>query len=244
MFKPELVLSNTTSFFIGGLKAAFVNAKRYGFKYLEIIPYRGSTSGEILNWQKIYGIRVVGVHLPNTSWQATWLEEIKNTTSLWTKFWYPVFHAYLNNASQNPGLDIISALETRPYLVIHSDIADQMGDKFQKISKNFHVVVENIPGDIKLFPGGVFDHGHFNETRQELAELNLSELYRKSRPEIIHISYNSLFNHLLPNRQEQEELKQLLKIHTPKYIVIETNPLVSIKKGKHMLEKIINEALG
>lgn len=243
MNKPELVLSNTTSFFSGKIESLFKNAKKYGFKYVEVVPYRGNTPRQILNLQKQYAVTVAGVHLPNTSWDSSVWPEIKQAEGLWEKIWTAVFHAYLGNVEQNPGIQITSALEN-PYLLIHSNVAAQMGDKFNRLSRQFHVVVENVPGDTALFPGGIFDHGHFNETRQDFPNLNLLALYEQAKPEIIHISYNSRFIHLLPNHKEQAELKQLLKVHQPKYMILETNPLVSIKKGKALLDKIIAEALG
>lgn len=235
----ELILSNTTSFFSGNIESLFQNAKKYGFKSVEIIPYRWNTPEQILGLQAKYAVRVAGIHLPNTSWNDGLVAEFKRASSLWDKFWGLVFRAYLGNASLSPGLQIAAALNT-PYLLLHSNIVAQMGKKIEELKQKFHVVIENIPGDKTIFPDGVFDHGHFNESRLLFPALDISQLYQQAKPEVIHISYNSRFVHLLPNPQEQEELKSLLRIHAPKYIVLETNPAVSIKKGKLLLEKILH----
>ena len=242
MSKPELVLSNTVSFFSGNIEILFKKAKKYGFGYLEIIPYRWNTAEQILNLQKIYNIKVAGVHMPSITWQGGWLELLRKKNSLWEKFWSLVFYAYLGKAINSPGIKIASRLNS-PYLLIHSNIAKEMGERFQEFQTNFHVVIENIPADKALFPGGMFDHGHFNESRLKTPSLDLDKLYGEAKPEGIHISYNSHFVHLLPDEKEQTELKQLLRIHQPKYIVIETNPLVSVKKAKLLLEKILNPPL-
>src|SRR3989344_5259533 len=239
MSKPELALSNTTSFFLGNIETLFKNAKKHGFKYLEIIPYRWTTAEQILKLQNAYGIQVVGVHMPSTTWQASWPALLRRNVSLWEKFWGLVFYVYLGKAINSPGIKIASLLDN-PYLLIHSNIAKDMGKEFEQFQKKIHVAIENIPSDKTLFAGGVFDHGHFNESRLATPSLNLQLLYGEAKPEVIHISYNSRFVHLLPNQKEQDELKQLLQIHQPKYIVIETNPLVSIKKAKLLLEKILN----
>ena len=64
MPKPELVLSNTTTFFTGRMESLFKKAKKYGFKYLEIVPYRWTTPEEILALEKKYQIQVAGIHMP------------------------------------------------------------------------------------------------------------------------------------------------------------------------------------
>ena len=106
------------------------------------------------------------------------------------------------------------------------------------------MVIENIPDDPQLAKNGVFDHNHFIQARQRYyPHLNIFEAYRQAQPEVIHISYDNLLPAGLPNQKQQEELKELLKIHQPQYITIETNPLVSIRKAKQLLDQIIKEAL-
>lgn len=234
----DLVLSNTTSFFSGNLEALFRNAKKYGFRYVEIIPYRWTRPEQILKWQEKYGVTVAGVHLPTASWDRSAWQEFRQARGLWGKFWTLVLRVYLGNAQASPGLKIASALGS-PYVLIHQDVAQQMLEKFTEVTRDFHVVIENIPSQPVLAPRGVFDHGHFNESRRADPSLDIYESYRQAQPEVIHISYNSRFVHLLPGPQEQEELKRLLKLHQPRYVTIETNPLVSIRKGKNLLSTIL-----
>lgn len=252
MTKPELVLSNTTSFFIGGIPAVFKNAKKYGFKYVEIIPYRWTTPSQILNLEKKYGVEVAGIHL-TPIWQNSYLEVEAAQPGLLRKFFMLLFHFYLNNIRQNPGLAIAKAfLPRRPYVIFHTALAKAMGAQFDNLTRQINAVVENIPyeenpepffWDPRAIPyKQVLDIGHFNQSREKLPELNFLEIYRAAPPEIIHISYNRWFVHLLPNKKEQEELAAMLKIHAPKYITIETNPLVSIKRAKKLLDQIINES--
>ncbi len=260
MPKPELVLSNTTSFFIGGLPALFRNAKKYGFKYVEIVPYRWTTSQQILALEKKYGVMIAGIHLPD-AWKS-YLSAVPHEPTLFGKLAKIAFHFYLGNAIQSQGWQIAKALAPRrPYLIFHTNMVTEMGPKFSEISKNFYTVIENIPyqdnpkeffwNPVKIreelkeqnISGGlVFDPGHFNQTRKKLPQLNLLEIYKQAAPEVIHISYNSRGIHTLPNRKEQQELIAMLKIHPPKYITLETNPWVSVKKGKKLLERIIQKS--
>lgn len=261
MQRPELVLSNTTSFFIGGLPALFKNAKKYGFKYVEIVPYRWTTPGQILDLSKKYSIQVAGIHMP-TWWNQDIWQELKHREGILEKFFALIFNFYLRGAEKNPWRQIMQALAPQsPYLLIHTNVVYEMGEGFDEVAKTFRVVIENIPfsshrqlefywnphkidQEMKargLTTGLVFDAGHFDQTRQKLPYLELLEIYRQISPEAIHISYNSRGIHLLPNKKEQEELKTLLKIRAPKYIVLETNPLVSIKKGKKLLDDLLTQ---
>ena len=260
MNHPELVLSNTTSFFSGNIENLFKNARKYGFHYIEIVPSRGIKPEQILSLQNRYGVKVAGIHLP-TVWSETLMKTIKEKPGLFEQFFAVVFNFYLGKAKYSPGMDIARTLaDQRPYLLIHSNVVKELSAEFEPIAKEFHTVAENIPRvyghdpllwdpvtiQNQLVPRGlkglVFDVGHYNQTMQDLPELNLFEMYQQIAPEVIHISYNSLLIHLLPNKKEQEDLKKLLQIHQPKYITIETNPLISIKKGKLLLEKIIEES--
>lgn len=239
----DLVLSNATSFFSGNLEKLFKNAHKYGFKYVEIAPYRWSKPRQIIDLQKQYGVIVAGIHLPMTSWQNTFREELKKKKGLWIKFTTMLLRFYMGNSTENPGIKIAEDLaDTKPYFLIHSDIAEQIGGNLAELEKKFHVVIENIPENPNLIKGGVFDHNHFIQSRKLFPSLDIFEAYKQAGPEVIHISYDKgLLPAFLPNDKEQTELKQLLKIYQPKYITIETNPLVSIKKGKLLLEKILNQ---
>ena len=75
--RPELVLSNTTTFFSGRLENVFKKAKKHGFKYLEILPYRWTNPAEVLNLEKKYQIQVVGIHLPQW-WSGSLRQIIKS----------------------------------------------------------------------------------------------------------------------------------------------------------------------
>jgi len=260
MSKPELVLSNITSFFLGRVETVFENAKKYGFKYLEIIPYRWINPLEILDFEKKYGVEVAGIHMP-VWWKKSLGKQINDQNTLLDKLFTLLWAFYLGPAAASPGMLLASILQAKkPYLLFHSDVIDEMDAELANILEKFQVLIENIPYHPAIprfywdpvtiktsvarhgFSAGlVFDLGHFNQSREKLPDLNLFDTYQKIAPEVIHISYNSQFIHTLPNEKEREELKQLLKIHAPKYIVIETNPLVSIKKGKQMIDKILSE---
>src|SRR3989344_3986847 len=218
MPKPELVLSNTTTFFTGRMESLFKKAKKYGFKYLEIIPYRWTTPEEILALEKKYQIQVD-----------------------------------LGAAANSPGLAIAKALaERKPYLLLHADLMDQMGNQVRTLSEQFHVLAENVPyqknapryyWDPAAIPsqfqtGLVFDPGHYKKSALIVPGLDILEAYRKTAPEVVHISYKDR-QHTLPNKGEREELRQMLSIHYPRYLVLETNPWVSVKKGKILLEELI-----
>ncbi len=263
MSKPELVLSNTTSFFLGGMPALFRNAKKYGFKYVEIIPYRWTTPKQILDLAKKYDIQIAGIHMP-TWWNQSMGQELRRREGILEKFFALIFNFYLSGAEKNPWRQIMRALAPQnPYLLIHTNVVYEMEGEFDETAKTFHVAIENIPfsshrqlefywNPVKInqemnargltTSNLVFDVGHFDQTRKKLPSLDLLEIYRQISPEVIHISYNSRGIHLLPNKKEQEELKTLLQIHAPKYIVIETNPLVSIQKAKKLLEGIIEKS--
>lgn len=246
---PELVLSSTTSFFSGRIENVFKNAEKYGFKYVEIVPYRWTRPADILKLEKKYGVQVAGIHLP-TTWQTSYLSLVPRQKTLFGKFAFLLFYFYLGDIRHNPGLEIAKSLPSRPYVIFHTNLVREMGEKFEEIAREVNAVVENIPyqenpapffWDPRAIPyKQVLDVGHFNQTREKLPDLNFLEIYRAAPPEVIHISYNRWFVHLLPDEKEQQELAAVLKISAPKYITIETNPLVSIEKGKEMLEKIVS----
>lgn len=219
---PKLVLSNTTTFFSGKIERVFQKAKKHGFQYLEIVPYRWTSPDEVLRLEQKYQIQVVGIHMPE------WWD--KPTFDLRTPLWA----IYLGNGKHSPALRLAEKLKTLGrdfYLLFHSDVAAAMGEVFQKLSSRFHTVLENVPGEPVHNPISVFDPGHFGPGIPQL------------KPEIIHISYNhGLFPHTLPNKREQAELQEMLKIYKPRYIVIETNPLVSVKKAKQIIENLTSQA--
>lgn len=258
----ELVLSNTTSFFSGNIENLFKNARRYGFKYVEILPYRWVSPQQILKLEKQYGVETAGIHMP-VWWNKTLWQHMARQKNFLNAF-FPIFwQIYLGDAQHNPGLALASALSRRrPYVLFHTNVVEDMGAKFDEIARRFHTVIENIPYHrdhdeffwnpiaVKkemerrgLTVGQVFDAGHFNQSRIDRPDLNLEETYSTAKPEVIHISYNSESIHILPNEKEQAELKKLLAIHRPRYITLETNPLVSIQKGKLLLEKILHPPL-
>jgi len=264
MPKPELVLSNTTSFFIGGIEKTFQRAEKLGFKHLELVTYRWTDPSEILRWKEKYGINVAGIHLSQW-WGKTLWQEFPNMHNMLEKIFVFVWAFYLGDAAKNPGLELAEKLPpSNPYLLVHTNVIADMGwETFEQLTKQFHAVIENLPyheGYPQYFwnpvemkrelekrnlkAGIVFDHAHFQPTQKQFPNLDLLETYRQITPEVLHISYSNFGIHTLPNKKEQEELKTLLKIHAPRYIVLETNPLVSIKKGKKLLEEIISEALG
>lgn len=249
----ELVLSNTTTFFSGKIEKVFRKAKKYGFKYLEIIPYRWTKVEKILDLENHYAIKVVGVHLPPGK-PKNFFEKILNL--LWAVFLGPYY--------KNPGLALAQAFKSQNrdfYLLCHADVAYEMGPKFDELTQRFPVVIENIPGhpgnqefywnpvkiqkellEKKLSAGLVFDPEHFQMSQKIFSSSSsILETYYEIYPKVIHISYSNGGIHTLPNKKELEDLKQMLKIHPPRYIVLETNPLVSVKKGKEILEKIISD---
>ena len=241
MPKPELVLSNTTTFFTGRMESLFKKAKKYGFKYLEIIPYRWTTPEEILALEKKYQIQVAGIHMP-LWWNKPPLGIINS-----------IFQFYLGAAANSPGLAIAKALaERKPYLLLHADLMDQMGNQVRTLSEQFHVLAENVPYQknapryywnpaaipSQFQTGLVFDPGHYKKSALIVPDLDILEAYRKTAPEVVHISYKDR-QHTLPNKGEREELRQMLSIHYPRYLVLETNPWVSVKKGKILLEELI-----
>ena len=265
MSKPELVLSNTTTFFSGKVEAVFRKAKKYGFKFLEILPYRWTTPEQILTLTKKYDIRIAGIHMPEW-WNMPLLQVAKHRDNILQKILMFVWNIYLGAGAKNSGLSIAEALSKKqqnssPYLLFHSNLVLEMGKGFDVIANHFHAVIENLPYQKNLTPfhwdpiviqkdmqsrgiqaGIVFDHGHLLQTIEKQLKLkaDILQTYRQTRPEIVHISYDSSgILHSLPNEVEQRELIQMLKIHTPRYIVIETNPLVNVGKAKKLLEKII-----
>lgn len=252
MNRPELVLSNTTTFFSGNLEKVFRKAKKYGFKYLEIIPYRWTKVKKILDLENHYDIKVIGIHLPPGK-PKNFFEKILNL--LWAVFLGPYY--------KNPGLALAEAFKNQNrdfYLLCHADLASEMGPKFTELTKRFPVVVENIPRhpgnkefywnpvsiqkallEQRLSAGLVFDPEHFQMSQKIFpSSSSILETYREISPKAIHISYSNGSVHTLPNQKEIEDLKQMLKIHSPKYIILETNPLVSVKKGKEILKRIVN----
>lgn len=262
MQRPELVLSNTTSFFIGGIEKTFQKAKKFGFNYLELVTYRWTNPDEILHWREKYGINVGGIHMAQW-WDKTLWQEFFHLRSFLEKIFAFVWAFYLGDAAKNPGLKLAEKLPpNNPYLLIHTNVIADMGwETFAKLTQRFHVVIENLPYH-KTYPqyfwdplaikqeldkrglhaGLVFDHAHFQPTHRQFPTLNLLEIYRQSAPEVLHISYNNFGIHTLPNKQERDQLVEMLKIHQPRYITIETNPLVSVKKGKRLIEKILTRA--
>jgi len=258
MQSPQLLLSSTTSFFFGGIKAAFQNARKYGFDGLEIIPYRWTRPEEILELEKQYQVKVMGIHLPQW-WQKSLGEAFRAEPTLFEKLLVPLWQYALGVAKNSVGLAIARSLEERrPYLLVHSNVTEEAGGEFLPLAKTFNVVIENIPyypkssptlwdpAQIKqknqeagLHSGVVFDPGHLRSAIKQVPGTNPIELYRQARPEIIHISYNSGGIHILPNAKEQTQLRQMLQIHKPRYIVLETNPWVSIRKGKRLLEELL-----
>lgn len=261
MQKPQLLLSNTTNFFSGKIETTFRNAKKFGFSGLELIPYRWTTPGQVLALEQKYQIQVHGIHLP-IWWDEPLLQVLRERIGIADKFFSLIWQIYLGSASESPGLGLVESLAKQgryPYLLIHSNVAARMGNVLSDFAKHYHVVVENIPYHARhdrflwdpvlikntlrqLSPKTdiVFDGGHFDQTRQAKPELDLLQVYKQAAPEVIHISYNSRFIHLLPNAQEQKDLEAMLRIHQPKYITVETNPLVSVRKAKRMIEEIVN----
>ncbi|OGE75981.1 MAG: hypothetical protein A3C85_00780 [Candidatus Doudnabacteria bacterium RIFCSPHIGHO2_02_FULL_48_21] len=252
---PDLVLSNTTSFFSGNIEQVFKNAKKYGFKYVEIVPYRWITAQQILSLQKKYGVTVAGIHLP-VWWDASLRQILREKPGALEKLFSCIFQVYLGDAKTSPGLKIAKALAyLDPYVLIHSNLALEMGPEFENITSQFRVVVENIASEFgpekilwdpitikkelgkRGIKGLVFDPGHFGQSARNIPGLDALATYQLVTPEVVHISYNSRFNHLLPDEKEQEELRAMLRLHKPKYLVIETNPLVSIKKAKKLLDQ-------
>ncbi len=264
--RPELVLSNTATFFSGNIEAVFRKAKKYGFKYLEIVPYRWTKPGKIYELSHKYGVEVAGIHMP-LWWKDSLKQAFPQRLGILEKIFTFIWELYLGPGIKNPGLKVAEVFVKNrqnpiPYVLFHTDVVDEMGEYFDKLARETNTVIENIPyenGRPRFFwnplaileeiqkrrinSGLAFDPGHMHLTLEHKPELNLLEIYKKTRPEIIHISYHNYGIHTLPNQKEQEELGQMLKFHQPKYIVIETNPLVSVKKGKKLLEKIINQSL-
>lgn len=254
MPKPELVLSNATTFFSGRLENVFKKAKKHGFKYLEILPYRWTTPEEILALEKKYQIQVVGIHLPQW-WSGSLRQIIKKQSKIYEQLLSLAGDLFVGSVVKNPSLKIAEILKKQNrdfYLLFHANLVWQARSEFLKLTKQFAAAIENIPYHKKYplvywdplkikeaYPAIqiAFDIGHF-ETVPNFAS-KLLETYAQIKPAIIHISYGNFPPHILPNQKQQAELKEMLQIHQPKYIVLETNPLVSVKRGKKFLEKII-----
>lgn len=255
----ELVLSSTTSFFRGNLKAAFQNARKFGFSYLEIIPYRWSNPQEILKLEKEYGVQVVGIHLTEW-WRKSFWQAFRDCPDFWEKLFSPIWQFYLGNSVMSSSWQIAQSLRDRkPYLVLHANLLFEMGEpELRKLSSEYRILAENLPfypqypksywdlnalkADMQqrgIVPGFVFDPGHFYQNRQKHPELDIFQTYQNIKPEVIHISYNNFGFHNLPNRQEQTELSSLLRLHKPQYLVLETRPDISLAKSKRLMEKIL-----
>lgn len=264
MAKPELVLSNTTAFFLGNLSATFRHAKRLGFKYLELVPYRWTTVRQVLSLEKQYGVKAVGIHMPEW-WTAKGFRKALLTHPEFKERLFAIlWEFYLGPGKTNPGLDLARQFlreKRKFYLLFHTDLALGMGQAFEEIAKTFPVAIENIPyhhsrtaflwdpREIRktmrhkeLQTRLAFDIGHFEQSIQTFPQISMLETYAEIKPELIHISYNSSGIHTLPNPREQAELVQMLRRHAPQYIVIETNPFVDLRKGKQLLDKLIHDA--
>lgn len=233
----ELVLSSTTTFFSGRIESVFKKAKKHGIKYLEIQPYRWTTPEEVLKLEKKYGIEVAGIHLP--IWWQTPQQVL--TRTLMGRLLTIVCEFYIGPAVTSPAFAIAEALNNRrPYFLIHSDIIPDMGkERFDSLKEKFNVVVENVPGEdilkLKNVAPLVFDAGHYGPHPQ------IEDAYRQMKPDIYHVSYEHrfLYAHDLPDESEQKTMQRLFQIHEPKYIVLETYPWVSIKKGVQLILKMI-----
>jgi len=267
MPKPKLVLSNTTTFFSGNIEQVFKKAKKHGFKYLEILPYRWTRPEEVLRLEQKYKIRVAGIHMPE-QWDKSLKKYIKQRPGTLAKLLPLLFRIYLGPAAINPGFRLSNLLHRHgqnPYLLFHSDLILEMGDKiFKKIANQYNLFIENAPYQKgvpentinplsiqkKLKEVGkerniILDPAHLKGSTKKIYKLNLLQIYKQIKPRIIHIGYNDYgwFMHSLPNKKNQKELVQMLHIHMPEYIVLETNPLVSVKKGKEMIESILKRLL-
>lgn len=252
MNHSQLVLSNTATFFGGNIEALFRKARKYGFQYLEVIPYRWNTPQQILNLERKYDLKVVGIHLPPNSWDDSLSKILSTKHGLWEKFFTSVWHFYLGKARISPALKIASALQNLSYVVVHANVMRDMGQEFESLGKRLPLLVENLPYEssypelfwnpAKLPCPSLFDPGHFLQTLQTKTELHILEVYEQIKPRVIHISYNTHFHHLLPDLREQREFIEMLKIHRPEFVTIETNPLVNPGKGKRLLEKLIAKA--
>lgn len=267
MSRSKLVLSNATTFFTGSIEAVFKKAKKHGFQYLEIIPYRWTTTKQILNLEKQYQIEVVGIHLP-LWWNKSLKQVIQNyklnkLMSLMILPFMIMWNFYLGGGENNPSLKIAEALQTKhgrkPYLVVHTNLIPEIKN-FNALARKFDVAIENFPGGAahaqnlinpisikqnyktnELNAKIVFDSGHYKITTTKLPNLtNIIDAYKTVKPEILHIGYKSY--HILPDKNEYAELKQMLLLHSPEYIVIETNPLVSVNKARQMFEALLQVA--
>jgi len=264
MLKPKLVLSNTTTFFSGNIENVFKKAKKHGFNYLELLLYRWTDPESILALERKYNIEVAGIHMPEQWKQPLW-HEIKQRKKLLEKLLPVLFWFYLEKAPKNPGFDLARILQENgrnPYLLFHSDLLPEIGKEIKLIAEKFNLAIENAPYQ-KNLPGEafdpvviretlkrlnknifVFDPAHYKETVKSTPSLSLIQTHEKTKPDVLHIGYNDYlpFMHALPNSKSQKELVEMLRLHSPEYIVIETNPLVSVKKAKALLERLINEA--
>jgi hypothetical protein len=123
MAKPELVLSNATTFFSGNIENLFKLAKKHGFRYLEIIPYRWTTAAQLANLSEKYGLQIAGIHLP-----VWWNKPQKK------KLFTPLFHLYIGSVQTNPGLQIAKTIKPDPYLLIHENVKAELGtQKFAEL---------------------------------------------------------------------------------------------------------------
>lgn len=238
MVKPELVLSNTTTFFRGNIEAVFKKAKKHGFRFLELLPYRWNTPEQIYNLSREYGIEIAGIHMPP-------LRE-KEKTGFFDQLW----NFYLGSAEAGPGIPLAELLiEAKqnpvPYVLFHADLIEKVPQQErEKLQNNLRLAIENVPGKPLQAPLLVFDPSHYLRSPHRRPEQDIAEIYRELAPEVLHISfdYPPLF-HTLPKIAEQKALARMLKAHKPRYIVLETNPAVSVKRAKRLIGDLLAQAL-
>lgn len=232
MVKPELVLSNTATFFSGNIEAIFKKARAAGFKLLELLPYRWNTPEQIYNLSREYELGIAGIHLP-PSWD-------KEKTSMFNKLW----DFYLGGAKTSPGLQLAQILnedKQNPYVLLHADLADKIPPaEMAALQRDFRLGIENVPENALESPIMIFDPSHYLRSPHRHPETDIAEIYRQLQPETVHISFDYPPQlHTLPRVEEQKALARMLKAHRPRYIVIETNPAVNVRKAKRLLSDII-----
>lgn len=161
-------------------------------------------------------------------------------------FFNKVWDFYLGPAKSSPGIHLAETLmETKqnpvPYLLFHADLVEQVPPEEQaRLKNNFRLAIENVSRQPLKPPIMIFDPSHYLLSPHRHPEKDIAEIYRQLEPEVLHVGFDyPPLLHALPKPREQRLLLRMLKLWQPRYIVIETNPAVSVKKAKTLLEDIV-----
>ena len=185
----------------------------------------------------LFELSKVGSSLNDAKTTLLYFETLKDTPDFCRNF--PFFVAKFADRVDALGNDLTRLEEV-----------DAGSLELAELKKKYNVVIENIPPlmaktrpewdllEIKKNAPPVMDPAHYGPLRPELPDI-----YRQVLPNIVHIGYEHgfFFQHDLPNEKEFTALRHLLQIHSPRYLVLETYPWISVKKGKQVMEKLVRE---